>query len=134
MKFEMEDIIEALRESQIGPDEMQTVVNKLDEMAMELQKEKETSKSPRIKKKYVLLHPKETNSYYIMQVVEDYNLNDVIPNLQKSIGDYNQSAKKKKVEVVNMTQAIEFIPNKILKNNNLNIKTKEACEIVDFDN
>jgi hypothetical protein len=132
MKFEMEDVIEALRESNIGPDDMQTVVNNLDKLASELEKEKEEGKAPKIKRKYILLHPKDTNSYYISQVTEDYNLNDVVPNIQRSIGDYNQSAKKKKMEIKDNVQAIEFIPNKILKNNGLTIKTKLPCDIVEI--
>lgn len=133
MKFELEHVVEALRESQINPDDMQAVVNKLDEIASEIKKEKDSMKSPRVKKKYALLHPKDTNSYYLMQCEEDYDFNQVIPSLQKSIGDYNQRAKKKKLEILNMTEAIEFIPNKILKDNGLNIKTKYPCHISDFD-
>lgn len=133
MKFELEHVVEALRESQINPDDMQAVVNKLDEIASEIKKEKEAMKSPRVKKKYSLLHPKDTNSYYLMQTDQDYDFSQVIPSLQKSIGDYNQNSKKKKTEITNMTEAIEFIPNKILKDNGLNIKTKTPCEITDLN-
>lgn len=133
MKFDTEHIIEALRETQINPDDIDAVVHKLEEIAEEIKKEKEQARVPRQKKKNVLLNPKDTLSYYIMQCEEDYDLNQIVPALHKSIGDYNQKAKKKKVEITNMAEAIEFIPNKILKDNGLNIKTKSPCEISTVD-
>jgi hypothetical protein len=133
MKFDTEHVIEALKETQINPDDIDAVVHKLEEIAEEIKKEKELNKTPRIKKKHILLNPKETASYYIMQCEQDYDLNQIVPALHKSIGDYNQTAKKKKVEIKNMAEAIEFIPNKILKDNGLNIKTKSPCEISTVD-
>lgn len=132
MKFETEHVIEALKESKINQDEIDVVVGKLQEIADELAKEKALNRVRRPKKKLVLLHIIDTNSYYVMQAELTDDLSQTTARLQKSIGDYNQSAKKKKVEIKNFADAIEFIPNKILKDNDLIIKTKVPCEIKDI--
>lgn len=130
MKFATEDIVAALKETKINPDDIDTVITKLDEIAEEIRKEKEATRVPRQKKKLALLNPKDTASYYVLQTALDDDCSDVVKNLQKSIGDYNQRTKKKKVEIKTMADAIEFIPHKILKDNGLTIKTKEPCQIV----
>lgn len=132
MKFETEHIIEALKDSNIPNESIDEVIHKLGQIADELQKEKEAAKTPKVKKKYALLHINNTASYYVIQAEADDTLADVPVRLNKAIGDYNQSAKKKKMEIKNYADAIEFIPNKILRNANLNIKTKEPCDVKDI--
>jgi hypothetical protein len=133
MKFDQEHVIEALRDSNVNPDEIDAVMHKLDEIAEEIRREKENTRQRRPKKKLVLLHPVDTATYYVVQSELDADLTQIVPNIQKSIGDYNQRAKKKKVEVTNLCEAIEFIPNKILKDNGVVVKSKTPCEVVEFD-
>ena len=132
MKFATEDIVEALKETQINPDDIDAVLHKLEEIADEIKKEKDSNRTPRQKKKLVLLNPKDTASYYVIQAVQDDDCSNVESNLKKAIGDYNQRAKRKKVEITNNTEAIEFIPNKILKDNGIVVKAKEPCQIVNI--
>lgn len=129
MKFATEDIVGALKDSKINPDDIDTVIHKLEKIAEEIQAEKEAMKVARVKKQLVLLNPKDTNSYYVAQTEVDADLSQIVPNLKKAIGDYNERAKKKKVEITNNAEAIEFIPNKILKDNGIIIKAKEPCKI-----
>lgn len=129
MKFATEDIIEALRDSKIGPDEIDAVVVKLDEIAEQIRKEKESARISRPKKRFVLLNPKDTASYYLTQTEADADLSQIVPNIQKAIGDYNERAKRKKVEIKNNAEAIEFIPNKILKDRGIVVKSKEPCKV-----
>lgn len=129
MKFALEDIVATLKNTKVNPDTIDTVAKKLEELAEELKKEKDAAKTARSKKKLYLLNPKDTATYYVAQAEVDDDLSGVVAKLQKSIGDYNARAKKKKVEITNNAEAIEFIPNKILKENGLIIKTKEPCAI-----
>lgn len=129
MKFAIEDIVSTLKITKVSPDTIDAVAKKLEELAEELKKEKEAAKTARSKKKLYLLNPKDTATYYVAQTDADDDLSGVTAKLQKSIGDYNARAKKKKVEIKNAADAIEFIPNKILKENGLIVKTKEPCDI-----
>lgn len=129
MKFEIEQVVSAMKEANAPNEAIDASIEKLQELAAELQKEKEANRVKRAKKKLVLLHVEDTASYYVMQAEIDDDLSQTIPRLQKSIGDYNAKAKKKKVEIKNFADAIEFIPAKILKENGLVIKTKQACDI-----
>lgn len=129
MKFEIEQVVSAMKEAKAPTEAIDASIEKLQELAAELQREKEANRVKRAKKKLVLLHIEDTNSYYVMQAEIDDDLSQTIPRLQKSIGDYNAKAKKKKVEIKNFADAIEFIPAKILKENGLVIKTKQACDI-----
>lgn len=132
MKFDIQHVIDALNESEVPNESIGKVINKLEKIADELEKEKEANKEPKTKKKFSLLHIKDTASYYIIQADADDTLEDVPMRLNKAIGDYNQSAKKKKMEIKNYADAIEFIPNKILKQSNLFVKTKEPCDVRDL--
>ena len=129
MKFAREEVVEALRESKINPDDIDVVVQKLEEMADELKKEKEQNKTERQKKKLVLLNPQDTASFYVIQTTVEDDCSGVNAAIKKSIGDYNERAKKKKVEITNNADALEFIPNKILKENGIILKTKEPCQV-----
>ena len=129
MKFDMENIVEALKEAKIGRDDIDAVSTKLAEIAEQLRQEKEANKVARAKKKLVLLNPKDTASYYVMQTRLDDDGSQVVANLQKAIGDYNQSAKKKKVEITNNAEALEFIPARILKDHDIVLKAKTPCEV-----
>lgn len=134
MKFDTENIIEAMRESQLNPDDIDAVCRKLDEIAQEIEEEKLKNRQPRIKKELVLLNPKDTLIYYVAQIKEGEDITLIPSKIQKAIGDYNESAKKKKVEIHNLSEAIEYIPNKILKDNEVIMKTKTPCSIVGYDN
>jgi hypothetical protein len=132
MKLELEDIVKTLMDSSIEKNKVEEVAKELAALAERLQKEKEEDRLPRIKKKMVLLHIQDTLSYYIIQVAKDDDLSTVVTIIQKSIGDYNQSAKKKKVEIKNFADALEAIPLRIFKNNGLSLKTRVPCEIKDL--
>lgn len=133
MKFSQEDVVEALKDIKIPDNKIEDAVARLEEIADEMKKEREANRAPRLKKKFALLHIKDTASYYVIQTAVSDTLEDVPARLDKSIGDYNQSARKKKVEIHNYADAIEFIPNKILKDNGLNIKTKLPCDIKELE-
>jgi hypothetical protein len=128
MKFEVEDVISVLKESKVPPDSIDDVMRKLAQLAEELEEARRNARTPRSKKKIVLLNPTDTASYYPIEVAVDADLNEIVPNIRKSIGDYNQSAKKKKVEINNLAEAIEFIPKKILKDNGVVVKSQSPCE------
>lgn len=129
MKFDLENIVEAMRETKTNPDQIDAVTTKLQEIAEQLRAEKEANKVTRAKKKLMLLNPKDTSSYYVMQTTLDDDGSKVVANLQKAIGDYNQNAKKKKVEITNNAEALEFIPAKILKDHNIVLKAKTPCDV-----
>lgn len=132
MSLKEEDVLIALKESNISQDDIDKVMEEL----ARIEEKKKEEKEPKIRTKnqLVLLNPKDTATYYIAQVKVDDDLDEIERNIRKSIGDYNSSAKKKKIEINNICDAIESIPRKILKQNNLNIKTKEPCQIVSLDN
>ena len=129
MKFSPEDIVEALKDTKINPDDIDAVLGHLEKIAEEIRKEKEATRVARAKKQLILLNPKDTATYYVAQTEVGADLSQIVPNLKKAVGDYNQRAKRKKVEITNNAEAIEFIPNKILRDNGLIIKTKTPCEI-----
>ena len=132
MKFAEEDIMLALKDAKLSKEDTDRVMEELEALANKLAEEKE--KKTREKKKFVLINPNDTATFYLLQVKEDENPNDIVPNIKKSVGEYNGSAKKKKVELLTICDAIESIPAKMLKENGITRKGKEPCEVISVDN
>lgn len=136
---EIEEILSLLSGSTVVVDET-TVVGAEDPGVEGSDGVEGESGTPKVKQEYVILVSDPNGivtkdlTGWVLQIPEGEDCREVVEKIKKSAYNFNASKKGQKYPVSSIGQAIEAVPNKFFKPQDVKIKSKEAVYVVTTDN
>lgn len=114
-----------------------TTARIIEEINQELQQMVDEEKPPTPKKQFVVLVSDPEGKVeelglagWVVQIPEDLDPRSAIDSLVRSAYEFNVTPKGRRLPVKSISEACEFIPAKILKEQNVWVKTKEPIQLV----
>ena len=136
MKVSIEEVEAKLLENRIEPAKVQTIVRQLEEVVEELKAEKDTE-APKAKWEYVIvLNDKENYlegkeiAGWVVQQEKDADAGTVLTKLGEAATRQNETAKRKRNFMTDLTSVFEYLKPKFLKEKKIRIKTKELTRVL----
>ncbi len=118
-----------------------TTARIIEEINQELQQMVEEEKPPSPKKQFVVLVSdpqgkvkQQELTGWVVQIPEEIDPHTAIDSLVRSAYEFNVTPKGRRHPVKSISEACEFIPAKILKEQNVWVKTKEPIQLVPTTN
>jgi hypothetical protein len=141
MKIDIEEVISALQVAKIDKTQQGTVLNYLQDVAKEIEAQKQAEKLPNKKNEWgvILFSNVEglkddnfTAAIYQIPVGADHGL--VLGKVSQAARDQVLAAKRKKYPISTMGEAVVNVKRKFLKEKNVNIKTKQTVRVLVSNN
>lgn len=144
MKFSTEEIVEAMRDAKVSPDDMDSTIKNLEKMQDKLKEER--VRGP--KKKFVILASTgdlqrdlqdaseikiSETPMWVLQINEDDDHNEITNNIKKTLKAHNATSRKP-INVETLGEAIRELPKKALSAFGVFLKTKEPVIVVETNN
>lgn len=128
MKYSMDDIISACKQTAMTNDELDKVIQYLETVAQE----EAGDKQPRIKRKVLVVQGGEEKTEgfdgyaWVLKAPQDLETT-LMSEIEKVIVAFNETKKGQKTPVQTIPQAFEYVPKKLFKDFGLDLLTKEPC-------
>lgn len=137
MKVSIEEVEAKLLENRIAPNQVQTIIRQLEEVVEELKAEKDAEATPKQKWEFVIvLHDKDNVlagreiAGWVVQQETDADPTAILPKIAEAVRTQNESAKRKKNFITDLTSAFEYLKPKFLKEKKVRVKTKELTRVL----
>lgn len=134
MKINIEEVESVLLKKKVEQNKVSEIIKELNEIVEELKND------PKEKQKWeyvIVLHDKEGYlkdkeiAGWVVQQHENENADLVLSKLSSAAKGQNDSAKRKKSFITNMTELFESLkPKNLVKSKGVRIKTKELTRVV----
>lgn len=132
-KVTISQVAEILKKHrEITPAVLREVVEELNEATQPAADE--DIKPPAGKKQFVLLTGINTDFGWVFQMNENDSPGSLIDRINKTAHDFNASKRGRLLPVKSHGEAMESIPRKFWKENDLHVKTKVAVAMLKTDN
>lgn len=132
--YNIEDIIAVLREEKIAPQTLVNVESKLEKIAEE--KKEDRVSTPRQKNEFVIVVrgdeslKKVLAQGWVVQVKSGADIQNLPSEFKEAAKENNASFKRKKSPVSTVRDFFAYVKRPFVKSRNINIKTKEPCQVV----
>ncbi len=136
MKLGISEIQEALARAEVKPEQQERVINHLQEVIKELEQDKLTNQTPKVKNEFGVLLIDESGEIkidpaallYQIPVGDDHNT--VLDRLHASVKEFNLTKKGQKNPIISVLDAFHAIAPKIFKSNGLIRKSKDLVRVI----
>jgi hypothetical protein len=140
MKVAIENIESVLLERKIEPAKVQEIIRDLEQALEEEKAEREANADPKQKWEHVIvLHDKDgllnekEIAGWVVQQAEGEDANTILARLSDAAKDQNESAKRKKSNIVDLVGLFESLKSKFTKEKKVRIKTSELTRVIITD-
>lgn len=137
MKVDLSEVEAKLLENRIAPNQVQTIIRQLTEVVEEIQAEKEAEAGPKQKWEHVIVLNDPDNTLagreiagWVVQQEADADPVLVLGKLAEAARTQNESQKRKKNYITDLTGLFEYLKPKFLKEKKVRIKTKELTRVL----
>lgn len=137
MKVSIEEVESKLLENRIEPNQVQTIIRQLEEVVEELKAEKDAEMTPKQKWEFVIILNDPNNilngqeiAGWVVQQEADADTNLIFGKLLDTAKNQNESQKRKKNYITDLTNLFEYLKPKFLKEKKIRIKTKELTRVL----
>jgi hypothetical protein len=137
MKVSLEEVEAKLLENRVEPNKVQTILRQLTEVVEEVQAEREAEAGPKQKWEHVIVLNDPNNilngqeiAGWVVQQEADADAALIFGKLRETVATQNETAKRKKNYITDLTSAFEYLKPKFLKEKKLRIKTKELTRVL----
>lgn len=138
-KIDVNQVAEILKRNDIDPALLRQIV---EEMNQAVEPELDEEKPPAVKKQYSIvvsdpdsqLPEKAEFTGWVFQIPEDSSVTSTIERIHKAAYEFNTTKKGRMMPAKTMADAIENIPAKVFKEQQVWIKTKEPVFVIRTDN
>jgi hypothetical protein len=138
--IQYDSVVTALGGS-VTPAQAQDILERIKAEELKLKAEDEKEKAPRVKNQFVILVSDPEGRFegvdavgWVFQMPEDDAVQTLQGKILKSIGDFNQTKKGRRMPAATMGDAIESIPAKIFKEHGISAKTKQPVLLLTTPN
>lgn len=136
MKVSIEEVEAKLLENKIEATKVAAIVRQLEEVVEELKAEKDTE-TPKTKWEFVIilndkegyLDGKEIGGWVVQQE-RDADANLILSKITDAVRTQNETAKRKRNFITDLTNAFEYLKPKFLKEKKIRIKTKDLSRVL----
>ncbi len=136
MKVSIEEVEAKLLENKIEATKVATIVRQLEEVVEELKAEKETE-TPKTKWEFIIvlndkdgyLTGKEIAGWVVQQE-RDADPALILPRITEAVKTQNETAKRKRNFITDLTSAFEYLKPKFLKEKKVRVKTKDLTRVL----
>jgi len=139
MKVSIEEVEAKLLENRIEANQVQTIIRQLEEVVEELKAEKE-NETPKAKWEHVIILNDKDNilqgreiAGWVVQQEKDADAGTILGRIRDTVREQNETAKRKKNFITDVTSAFENLKPKFLKDRKVRIKTKELTRVLVTD-
>lgn len=140
MALKIEEIISILQEEQLPSDKLRSIASKLETVEQEKKDEREETKEPKSKNEFVIFVRGDQNLKKVLQqgwVVQVKSGEDIqcLPlKMRDAAKDNNAKQKRKKKPLTTWASFFAACKRPFLKERGINVKTKEAVQVVVLEN
>lgn len=139
-KLSIEEIQNILVQNKIEAPKIKCIITDLEKVAAELKEERENNKLPKSKWEHLVIlndlnnvlpeNIKEQISAYVVQQQDGEDSVTILSKISDAAQNQNQTSKRRKTLLTNLSDAFLRLKTKFLKEKNLKIKTKEPVQIL----
>lgn len=138
-KIDVNQVAEILKRNDIDPALLRQIV---EEMNQAVEPELDEEKPPAVKKQYLIVVSDPNNQLpekaeftgWVFQIPEDSSVTSTTERIHKAAYEFNTTKKGRMMPAKTMADAIENIPAKVFKEQQVWIKTKAPVFVIRTDN
>ena len=138
-KIDINQVAEILKRNKAEPELLRAVVQEMNVLAMRA--EDEANATPAIKKQFVVLvsdpegrFPKHDFAGWVLQIPEEDSPVTTQDRINRAVYDFNASKKGRMLPAKTVGEALENVPAKFFKEQQVWVKTKTPVLILTTDN
>ena len=137
MKVSLEEVEAKLLENRVETTKVQTILRQLTQVVEELQADREAEAGPKQKWEHVIILNDPNNilngqeiAGWVVQQEADADAGLVFGKIREAVVTQNETAKRKRNYITDVTSAFEYLKPKFLKEKKVRIKTKELTRVL----
>jgi len=137
MKIDLIEVEAKLLENHVEANKVQTIIRQLTEVVEEIQTERQAEAGPKQKWEHVIILNDPNNilngqeiAGWVVQQEADADPALVFGKIRDAVITQNETAKRKRNYITDVTSAFEYLKPKFLKEKKVRIKTKELTRVL----